>query len=153
MIRFNKTITVSPQSNGQWRIDTDRGDQYNLTEVGAQNMPITQWWSMQHQSVLRGWQMDIFIKELTRLGYGEDFKIWIVNKPGGGLSQPHDTAIMYHTGMKLWVLTTQEHHWLQEGPLMATTFKKEGAIQADLLNPQHRRDIYAITDYYNEYYK
>lgn len=152
MIRFNKKITVDQHRSGQWRIDTDRGDQYMMTEINNNYQPLDEWWGKQHQSELRGWQMDMFVKELTRKGYGDDYKLWLVHKPGGGYSQPHDIVIMYHMGMKLWILSTQEYHWFQPGSFSATDFLTDTAIQADILNKEHRKEIYPISDYYNEYY-
>jgi hypothetical protein len=152
MIRYKNKILVVQHRSGQWRINTDRGDEYLMTEVISNYQPIDDWWSKQHQSELRGWQMDLFVKELIRKGYGDDYKLWLVHKAGGGYSQPHDIAIMYHMGMKLWVLSTTEHHWFKEGNLTDTDFLVEEAIQADILNPEHRREIYPVLDYYNEYY-
>jgi hypothetical protein len=154
MIIYKNTITVSEQRTGQWRIDTDRGDQYQLTQINGQKHPLTDWWSMQHQSELRGWQMDVFVKELTRRGYGDDYVIWLAHKAGAGHSQPHDIVIMYHTGMQLWVLSTAEDHWLQPGAMITQQFKKdhEDTLHADLLNPQDRQEVYKLIDFYNQYY-
>lgn len=152
MIRFNKTITIAQHRSGQWRIDTDRGDQYMMTQITTNYTPISDWWGKQHQSELRGWQMDLFVKELTRQGYGNDYQLWLVHKAGGGLSQPHDIVVMYHTGMKLWLLSTAEYHWLQSGALQDQTFKKTDAIKADITDLDARKEIYPILDHYNEYY-
>lgn len=154
MIRFNKKIVVDQQRSGQWRINTDRGDQYDLTQIQPQQQKniITAWWEMNHQSELRGWQMDLFIKELTRKGYGSDFILWLAHKAGHGLSQSHDIMIMYHTGMKLWVLSTEQHHWLQSGSLTTTEFQKNDAIIANILNREQRFEIYEILDLLNNHY-
>jgi hypothetical protein len=152
MIRYNKKISVKQHSTGQWRIDTDRGDQYQLTQIQGQTHPITDWWSMNHQSELRGWQMDIFVKGLTYKGNNDDYVLWLAHKAGGGLSQPHDIVIMYHQGMKLWVLSTEQHHWLQPGNLTDTDFLKDDAIAADILKVEDRKEIYPILDHLNLHY-
>lgn len=152
MINFNKRIIVDQQKSGQWRITTDRGDQYDLTQINGKAQPITDWWSMNHQSELRAWQMDLFLKELTRRGYNDDYILWLAHKAGHGISQPHDIMIMYHTGMKLWVLSTQEYHWLQPGSLTTTQFLIDDAIQADICKRSCRDEIYPILDYLNQYY-
>ncbi len=153
MIRFNKTITIAQQRSGQWRIDTDRGDQYMMTQVSTNYTPLSDWWGKQHQSELRGWQMDLFVKELTRQGYGNDYDLWLVHKAGGGYNQAHDIVVMYHRGMKMWVLSTSEYHWLQPGALQDQAFKVDSAIHADILDPLARKELYPILDYYNEHYK
>lgn len=152
MIRYNKRITVSQQRTGQWRIDTDRGDQYYMTEVTANDTPLTDWWSKQHPSELRGWQMDIFVKELTRQGYGNDHVLWLVHKAGGGYNQEHDIVVMYHKGMNMWVLSTQEHHWLQPGSFGDQQFHIDDALACDITRPEHRKDLYPILDLLNQYY-
>jgi hypothetical protein len=146
MIRFNKTVSVKQHRNGQWRINTDRGDEYLMSEVNNNYTPLGDWWGKQHQSELRGWQMDIFVKDLTRMGYGDDYRIWLVHKAGGGYNQPHDIAIMYHTGMKLWVLSTSEYHWLQPGEVTDTDFIKDTAFAADILERSGRDQLYPIIE-------
>jgi hypothetical protein len=152
MIRYSKKITLNQQRSGQWRIDTDRGDQYLMTQVTTNYTPLTDWWSKQHQSPLRNWQMDMFVKELTRKGPGNDYMLWLVHKAGGGYNQAHDIVVMYHIGMKLWVFSTQEHHWLQPSDMQDHVFNVDDAITADLLKAEDRHDIYPILDLLNQYY-
>jgi hypothetical protein len=152
MIKFKNKITIEQKRSGEWVMDTDRGDQYLMLQLTNRGHVFTEWWDMQHQSELRNWQKDIFLKELTRRGYSDDFVIWTVYKRGQGHNQPHDIAVMYHQAMQLWVLSTEEYHWLLPGSLMATEFHKDSAIQADLSNAQDRQEIYSLTDFLNKHY-
>jgi hypothetical protein len=153
MIRFKNKITIDQRRAGDWFIETDRGDQYEMLQLTNRGHVFTEWWNMQHQSELRHWQMDLFLRELTRRGHSDDFVIWTVYKKGQGHSQPHDIAVMYHQGMRLWVLSTQEYHWLMPGALQANEFHKDLAIEADLCSQQDRREIYPLTDFLNKHYE
>jgi hypothetical protein len=155
MIRFKNKITVSQQRSGEWFIDTDRGDQYLMHQLNHRNNNtlLDDWWAMQHQSELRGWQMDLFLKELVRKGQGDDFVIWTVYKKGQGHNQAHDIMIFYHLGMKIWILSTQEYHWLMPGSLMATTFERDDSIHADICQLKDRLEIYPLLDLLNKHYE
>jgi hypothetical protein len=152
MIRFKNKITIDQRRSGEWIMDTDRGDQYEMLQLTNRGHIFTEWWNMQHQSQLRTWQMDVFLRELTRRGHSDDFIIWTVYKRGQGHNQPHDIAVMYHQGMKLWILSTEEYHWLLPGSLQFTNFYKDLAIEADLSKPEDRQDIYPLTDLLNKHY-
>lgn len=152
MIRFKNKITVEQRRSSEWIIDTDRGDQYEMLQLTNRGQIFTEWWEMQHQSQLRTWQMDVFLRELTRKGHSDDFVIWTVYKRGQGHNQPHDIAIMYHQGMQLWLLSTEEYHWLLPGLMTSTTFNRADAIEADLCKLEDRQAIYPLTDLLNQYY-
>lgn len=152
MIRFKNKITVEQRRSGEWTMNTDRGDQYEMLQLTNRGQIFTEWLEMQHASELRKWQMDLFLRELTRRGHSDDFVIWTVYKRGQGHNQPHDIAIMYHQGMQLWVLSTTEYHWLLPGSLMATTFSTEDAIEADICRFEDRKQIYPLTDLLNQHY-
>ena len=143
---------IQQNKSGDWILDTDRGDRYQMLQVFSKSQPFTSWWNMQHQSELRTWQMDVFLRELTRRGHGDDFVIWAVYKSGHGYNQAHDIALMYHLGMKLWVLSTNEYHWLMPGAMINCEFHKDQAIDADLSNPQDRKEIYPIINFLNRHY-
>ena len=152
MLSFKNKVFIEQKKSGDWILDTDRGDRYQMLQLVKRGPTFTAWWDMQHQSELRGWQMDIFLRELTRRGYGDDFVLWTVYKQGQGYSQAHDIALMYHQGMKLWVLSTNEYHWLMPGAMTGCEFHKDLAIEADLCNIEDRKEIYPITDFLNKHY-
>lgn len=152
MIKFKNKIMLVQYKTDQWKLTTDRADEYLLTQMVQKQHVFTDWWSMQHQSDLRNWQMDLFLKELTRLGSGDDYVLWLAHKVGHGHSQPHDIAIMYHLGMKLWVLSTERYHWIVANGFTDTIFHKDDAIQADITDIKDRQQIYPILDMLNKNY-
>jgi hypothetical protein len=150
MIFFNKKITLNQTRSGQWRLQTDRGEDYLLSEINATSTPITDWWDKQHKSSLREWQKDIFVQELTRKGYGEDFKLWLVYRAGQGFNQDHDVTIMHHSGHGVWILSTREYQWLIPGGLQEQVFKIEDALLANIELAEDRKVIYNLVDQLNK---
>jgi len=149
MLRYNKKIKVSQQRTGQWRITTDRGDDYELMPLSSSSTPITDWWNMQHQSSLRHWQKDVVLQELTRRCYTEDFQLFIVYKPRQGHSQPHDIVIFYHSRYKLWILNTSDCIWFVPSDFTDCEFTAEYGLPVDITNLQQRKELYKIMDELN----
>lgn len=150
MIRFSKKITLNQTRTGQWRLQSDRGEEYLLSEVNGNSItPVTDWWDRQHKSSLREWQKDVFVQELTRKGPGNDFTLWLAYKQGQGLNQPHDITIMHHRGHGIWILSTKEYQWMQSGALREQEFKIDDALAADIETLEGRRQVYKIVDALN----
>ncbi len=149
MIRYNKLIQVRQQKTGQWQITTDRGDQYDLTQVTGRE-PITSWWDMQHISPLREWQKDVVVKELTRQGWSDEFQLFVVHKRGQGLSQSHDIVIFYHYKYKSWVLSTAEHLWIMPSSFGDCNFTTDSSLTVDLTQADDRQTVYKIIDQLNQ---
>lgn len=151
MIRFNKKISLQQTRMGEWRLISDRNDQFDLLQIThtSEHNSITRWWDMQHQSELRRWQKDIFIQELSRLGHGDDFVLWVPYRRGQGHSQPHDICLVYHLKHKIWILSLQEYHWLIPSNMYDCEFHIDQALCADILTRQGRDQIYMIIDELN----
>lgn len=148
MIRYNKKITLE-QYRDNWRLRTDRGQEYQMTEITVTNQrsPITDWWNLQNQSPLRHWQKDAVFLELVRNGNNEDFTLWIVHRSGQGHSQPHDIMIFYHHRLKCWVLSTSQHLWIQPQAMTGCVFDAEQAIEIDITDTEQRRErLYPMLD-------
>lgn len=156
MIRFNQRIILEQSANENWILNTDRGDRYMLHQM-QQNINrtlITDWVNLNDVSEFRRWQTDLFVKELTRLGTGDDFILFVPYKKGGGLQQPHDIVIMYHKKHKMWVLSTSEYHWFQFDSFRATTFHRDQAVKIDILDFNDRKTkLYPILDEFNRQYR
>lgn len=152
MIRFNRRIQVQLTKIGQWRLTTDRADDYELLMLTKnQNQTlITDWWNMQHQSELRHWQKDIFVQELTRMGSGDDFILFVAYKKGQGYNQAHDICLMYHIKHKIWILSTQEYHWFTPSEFIDCDFLKQEALELDILTRSHRDQIYLLIESINK---
>lgn len=153
MIRYSKTITLE-QYRDDWRLRTDRGQEYLITQINITNQrnPVTDWWNLQNQSTLRYWQKDAVFLELTRNGYSEDFTLWLVYRQGQGYNQPHDIMIFYHHRLKCWILSTAEHLWIQPAAMIGCVFDKEDALEIDITDDEQRRTtLYPLLDGMREY--
>ena len=148
MIRYNKLVQVRQQKTGQWQITTDRGDQYELTNITG-NESMTSWWQMQYTSILREWQKDAVLQELTRMGYHEDYQLFVVHKRGQGFSQAHDIVIFYHHRHKIWVLSTSQHLWFVPSSFSDCNFTTDAALAVDITQLQDRNAVYTIIDQLN----
>jgi hypothetical protein len=145
MIRYNKRIQIKQAKPDQWQLKTDRGDEYELTLMTG-TTALTDWWDRQHKSPLREWQMDAVLKSLTYKGYREDYQLFLAHKRGAGLSQPHDIVVFYHHRHKLWVLSTSNRIWFQEGAFSDCDLHIDAALEADVTREQDRKEIYKIID-------
>jgi len=156
MLMFRQKIQVSQRPNGQWILDTDRGDLYLLHQMKntQERTIITDWFALNYPSELRRWQMDVLVKETTRMGYGDDFIIWCPYKKGQGFQQPHNIVIFYHMLHSMWILSTGDYHWFKESALTATEFNLDEACLANILDNEDRKNIlYPITDQLNHRYR
>lgn len=143
MIRFNQSITVERNRNEQWQITTDRGDRYLMHEMAqtSEKSIISDYVKLNHTTEFRLWQIDLFVKETTRRGRGDDFILWLVYKQGQGHNQAHDIVIMYHKLLEMWILSTSECHWFEFAKLNDIIFMRKDAVQADVLKQEDRQQI------------
>lgn len=143
MIRYNKKITLK-QTNYGLKLESDRGDIYELNPIRFANTPtpITDWWDKQAQTNLRRDQLDCIIKEYWRQ-YGP-LDLYVVYKKGEGYSQTHDIMLAYDPNRRLWILSTQEHTWFVVGG-SNTVFELDDAL-GSVANIDQRLGIYEVID-------
>lgn len=134
MIRYNKRIELKQHRNGEWKILTDRGDEYQTQLIVNNPGPLTYWWQQQHHSPLREWQKDAVIKDSWWiLG---PLELYLVYKKGQGYSQPHDIALARYSRNDIWILSTEENTWILPATRGDQMFVRELALgsinQADV---------------------
>lgn len=143
MIRYNKKITIKESKFGK-RIETDRGDLYEMMPVSFSNneAPVTTWWDKQAQTDLRRDQLDCLIKEYWRQHNPLD--LYLVYKKGDGYSQPHDIMLAHDPQQELWILSTREHTWFEK-QVTDTIFHTDNAL-GSIGDIESRKIIYEVID-------
>lgn len=126
MIRFKREISIKQNANETYQLTTDFGQKYEMFKIVSTNErnPITSWWDRNHQSELRQWQKDALIKMLADVL--PNVELFLVYRAGQGHSQPHDIAVAKFNN--LWVLSTQEHTWIQDSKYSEIKFNIEDSI-------------------------
>ena len=108
MIRYNKKIGIKQTRQGEWIIESDRGQRFDTLPIIDNSTPITRWWESQHQSELRQWQKDMLVKSFSdALG---SLDLFIVFQKGHGYNQPHDLVVAKKDD--IWIVSTQEDTWI-----------------------------------------
>lgn len=108
MIRYRKNIELQKTNQGNWYLQSDRGDRYECFAIDNTTTPWTTWWDMQNQSDLRLWQKDILRDFASKWS---DIAPYVVYKKNQGHSQPHDLALARSERHKIWILITERDFW------------------------------------------
>jgi hypothetical protein len=139
MIKYNNQITIDLRRSGNWQINTDRGDLYDT----AVYEDVSEWWKIQAQTELRGWQKDICIRE-TADTFGK-LELFNIYKKGRGWTQAHDICLMHNVEYQIWVLSTQDNFWICNSDGGNITFDVRDSL-GSIMNPNDRKTMYALYD-------
>ena len=108
--------------------------------------PITDWWSKQHQSNLRRWQLEAVIQNLFD-AFGE-LDLFTVYKSGGGYSQPHDVVLACHKD--IWICSTDHDTWIVKNSDSQVWLNKEDSL-GSILDITTRQELNKIADGIKKY--
>jgi hypothetical protein len=140
MIRYNNTIELSIRNNVQ--LKTDRGQTWETSAIQGTNTPWTDWWSKQNPSDLRKNQKDYFLELVSRAfknkHYSNEIVLYTVYQRGAGYNQPHDIALANIPKQTIWLLSTNEHTWIEESSFSNIKFSVDTALPS--INTQETQD-------------
>ena len=141
MIMYKNKICIKQTRQGEWIIESDRGQRYDTIKVEGTNTPVSKWWEMNNHSDLREWQKDVLIAELWR-AVGE-LDLFVVYKKGQGYNQPHDICLA--RWQDVWILSTNEDTWIVKNDSSEFWLDKSTSL-GSVLDKDVRRLIYEIYD-------
>lgn len=128
MIRYNKTIELNTNKNGEQRLFTDLGQTWNITTVKESNQ-FTVWLQANHTN-LREWQRDML--QIIHQAYNQETGLhpmqmhWVYKKGQGYLSQS-DCAFAIIPSKNLYILMTPQNTWIQESKFQNLKFSVSDA--------------------------
>lgn len=141
MIRYNKRICVKQTRQGEWVIDSDRGQRFETLQVHDALTPITRWWDSQHHSDLREWQKDVLIKQFSDV-LGQ-LDLFIVFQRGHGYNQPHDLVVAKRDD--IWIVSTQEDTWITKNNQSEFWLTKDDSL-GSVMERSTREELWKISD-------
>lgn len=139
MIKYKHQIELDLRRNGEWQINTDRGDVYKTLTYSN----ITQWWNVQCQNEFRVWQKDIVVAMTTDI-FGS-LTLFQVFKPGQGYNQDHDVCLVNNSKFGIWVLSTLNDFWICQSQGGNIIFNRKDSL-GSIEKSADRQLIYSIYD-------
>lgn len=150
MIRYRKTIEIASR-NGLTRIKTDCGQTYETSLVRGSTNPWTDWWNKQNPSEWRRDQKDYLLDLVSRAyrtkHYTNEIHLYVVYERGKGYNQPHDVAFARIPNENIWILSTEQHTWIEQCQFENFAFSTDTALPS--IKEQSTRDV--IWDLYESF--
>ena len=142
MIKYRKKISMSINNNGECRLRSDQGSEYQAFAISNSKTPFSDWWTMQHQSDLRLWQKDVIRDFATRW---LDLKPYVIYRRQAGHNQPHDMAMAHSQENCIWVFSTERDFWITPCAYGEFDFDIQDSMGSILLKDT-RLEIYKLID-------
>lgn len=142
MIRYRKQIKLAKSPNGEWRIESDRGDRYETFKIENNSTPWTAWWDMNVHNDLREWQKDIGRMFANKW---EDLTPYVVFKKGHGYNQNHDVFLAHSEKENIWLMMTAEDMWIVPTNYGEFHIAKEDSL-GSVIEQDTRQTIYNLLD-------
>jgi hypothetical protein len=129
-MRYNKTIEIKTNRNGEVTIDTDRGQTWKTTVVKEEN-PFGTWlWA--HHTPLRTYQRDFM--QIIHKAFNPEHAChaielyWVYQRGRGYQDQTADIALARIPTCNVWIIMTPDNTWLIENQFSNFTLKVSDAL-------------------------
>ena len=147
MIRYNKTIEVATNRNGDISLRTDIGQTFKTTVVKEYNQFTI--WLQAHHTLLREYQRDFL--QIIHQAYSPQTGLhpielyWVYPQGRGYLEQSSDIAFAKIPSKNIWILMTNQHTWMEETQYGNFFLNVDDAIGA-VTNKETKDAIWAWRD-------
>ena len=147
MMRYNKTIELKTNRNGEQQLKTDFGQIWRIIPVKESNQFSS--WLQAHHTDLREWQRDML--DIIHQGYNQytganPMHLHWVYQQGQGWQSQSECAFATVPNENLYILMTAQHTWVQASKFENLVFKVEDA-SGSVLEKQTRDEIWQLRDY------